>query len=147
VRGLTDRELEILGLLIEGNTFRRGAATLGLSEYAMAAHLEDIRFKLEASTRNLAVLRAARCGLYVPSALSAHHSAEGTATVPRESAARPAAKPFAVRLPASLHRAVEASEAHPEHPFTTRDIAELAHVSPRTLQQGFRQHMGISPMG
>jgi DNA-binding CsgD family transcriptional regulator len=71
MRGLTDRELEILGLLIEGSSYRRSAATLGLSEYAMAAHLEDIRFKLEASTRTLAMLRAARRGLYVPSALAA----------------------------------------------------------------------------
>lgn len=71
IRGLTDRELEILGLLIEGTSYHRIAATLGLSEYATAAHLEDIRFKLEASTRALAMLRADRRGLYVPSALAA----------------------------------------------------------------------------
>jgi AraC-like DNA-binding protein/DNA-binding CsgD family transcriptional regulator len=147
IRALTDRGLEILGRLIEGSSYRRIAARLGLSEYAMAAHLEDIRFKLEASTRNLAVLRAARLGLYVPSALVAPRSADATATVHRQSAASPAAKPFAMRLPAALNRAVEAIEANPEHRFTTRDIAEIAHVSPRTLQQAFRQHMGISPMG
>jgi AraC-like DNA-binding protein/DNA-binding CsgD family transcriptional regulator len=146
MRALTDRELEILGKLVEGSSYRHIAATLGLSECAMAGHIEDIRVKLEASTRTLAMLRAARRGLYVPSALAAPRSADRRATAHRTSAPRPAERPFAMSLPASLRRAVEAIEEHPEHRFTTRDIAEIAHVSPRTLQQGFRQHMGISPM-
>jgi transcriptional regulator GlxA family with amidase domain len=36
-------------------------------------------------------------------------------------------------------------QAHPDHPFTTATLAEIAGVSVRTLQEGFRRHLGISP--
>jgi DNA-binding CsgD family transcriptional regulator len=64
--GLTDRELEILGLLVEGWSNRRIAAALYIAQRTVAAHIEHILVKLGAPTRTLAAVRALRLGLYVP---------------------------------------------------------------------------------
>ncbi|GAA0813314.1 LuxR C-terminal-related transcriptional regulator [Spirilliplanes yamanashiensis] len=64
--GLTDRELEILGLLVEGWPNRRIAAALYIAQRTVAAHIEHILPKLGAPTRTLAAVRALRLGLYVP---------------------------------------------------------------------------------
>lgn len=134
LHGLTGRELAILGLLIEGWSTPRIAAALEISAYAMAAHLEHILVKLEASTRILAMLRAARRGLYVPRLL-----ADGRLSPP-------AVDPVPRLRPLPVQRAVEAIQAHPECPFTISKLAQIAHVSQRTLQERFREYMGISPM-
>ncbi|MFE6157455.1 AraC family transcriptional regulator [Streptomyces sp. NPDC056486] len=47
--------------------------------------------------------------------------------------------------PALVKRAVDAMEAHPEQPFTVAALAEIANVSVRRLQEGFRHYVGMSP--
>jgi DNA-binding CsgD family transcriptional regulator len=66
--GLTARELEVLGLLVEGCSNQEIARTLVVAHRTVAAHLEHILVKLDAPTRTLAAVRAERDGLYVPSA-------------------------------------------------------------------------------
>ncbi|WP_233255396.1 helix-turn-helix transcriptional regulator [Naasia lichenicola] len=66
LHGLTPRELEVLGLIIEGCSNREIARRLIVAARTVAAHLEHILVKLEASSRTLAAVRAEREGLYVP---------------------------------------------------------------------------------
>lgn len=48
--------------------------------------------------------------------------------------------------PRTVRRAVDAIEADPARPLTTADLAAEAGVSVRSLQAGFRAHLGVSPM-
>ncbi|WP_345510352.1 helix-turn-helix transcriptional regulator [Phytohabitans houttuyneae] len=66
---LTRRELEVLGLLVEGCSNRRIASAFRLTERTAATHLEHILTKLHAPTRTLAAVYALRRGLYIPRAL------------------------------------------------------------------------------
>ena len=66
LRGLTPRELEVLGLLIDGGSNGEIARTLVVAQRTVAAHLEHIMAKLSAPSRTLAAVRAERAGLYVP---------------------------------------------------------------------------------
>lgn len=66
LRGLTPRELEVLGLLIDGCSNQQIARALVVAPRTVAAHLEHILVKLGAPTRTLAAVRAERQGLYVP---------------------------------------------------------------------------------
>ncbi|MGY1618847.1 response regulator transcription factor [Geodermatophilus sp. SYSU D00691] len=66
LRALTPRELEVLGLLIEGCSNQQIARALVVAPRTVAAHLEHILAKLDAPTRTLAAVRAERTGLYVP---------------------------------------------------------------------------------
>jgi DNA-binding CsgD family transcriptional regulator len=70
VRGLTRRELEILGLLVDGWSNGQVAAALVIAERTVATHVEHILAKLTASSRALAAVRALRYGLYVPRPLN-----------------------------------------------------------------------------
>jgi DNA-binding CsgD family transcriptional regulator len=70
VRRLTPRELQILGLLVEGWSNQRIAAALVVAQRTVHAHLENILAKLEAATRTQAAVRALRLGLYVPRPLN-----------------------------------------------------------------------------
>jgi DNA-binding CsgD family transcriptional regulator len=63
---LTPRELEILGLLVEGWPNQRIAAAFGITARTVAARVEHILVKLDARTRALAAVRALNRGLYVP---------------------------------------------------------------------------------
>jgi DNA-binding CsgD family transcriptional regulator len=66
LHGLTPRELEVLGLLVEGCSNQEVARALVVAPRTVAAHLEHILVKLGAPTRTLAAVRASRDGLYVP---------------------------------------------------------------------------------
>jgi DNA-binding CsgD family transcriptional regulator len=66
LHGLTPRELEVLGLLVEGCSNQEIARTLVVAPRTVAAHLEHVLAKLGAPTRTLAAVRAERDGLYVP---------------------------------------------------------------------------------
>jgi DNA-binding CsgD family transcriptional regulator len=66
VHGLTPRELEILGLLVEGWPNGRIAAGLVVAERTVATHLEHILVKLRVPTRTGAAAVALRLGLYIP---------------------------------------------------------------------------------
>jgi DNA-binding CsgD family transcriptional regulator len=68
LRGLTPRELEVLGLLVEGASNAAIARVLVVAPRTVAAHLEHILVKLAAPSRNLAAVRAQRAGLFVPPA-------------------------------------------------------------------------------
>jgi AraC-like DNA-binding protein len=48
--------------------------------------------------------------------------------------------------PRTVRRAMEVIEADPARPLTTVDLARIAGVSVRSLQEGFRRHVGMSPM-
>ncbi len=66
LRGLTSRELEVLGLVVDGRSNQQIAHALVIAPRTVAAHLEHILAKLGAPTRTLAAVRAEREGLYVP---------------------------------------------------------------------------------
>jgi DNA-binding CsgD family transcriptional regulator len=67
-RGLTPRELQVLGMLVEGRSNQQIATRLTLAPRTVAAHVEHVLSKLEAPSRTLAAVRAEREGCYVPSA-------------------------------------------------------------------------------
>jgi AraC-like DNA-binding protein len=48
--------------------------------------------------------------------------------------------------PAVVRNAIDLIEAGPHLPLTTSTLARQCHVSARTLQEGFRRHLGMSPM-
>ena len=65
-RGLTPRELQVLGLLVDGRSNQQIAKRLAVAPRTIAAHVEHLLDKLEAPTRTLAAVRAEREGCYVP---------------------------------------------------------------------------------
>jgi DNA-binding NarL/FixJ family response regulator len=66
LNGFTTRELEVLGLLIEGWTNARIAAELVVAPRTVATHLEHILAKLGVPTRAHAAVQAQRTGTYIP---------------------------------------------------------------------------------
>ena len=62
-RGLTDREIEVLRLVVAGQTNRAIAAELVLSERTVAHHVDSIFGKLGVSSRAAATAVALREGL------------------------------------------------------------------------------------
>ncbi|MFJ4221897.1 response regulator transcription factor [Curtobacterium luteum] len=66
LRGLTPRELEVLGHLVEGCSNHEIARALAVTPRTVAAHVEHILVKLNATSRTLAAVRAERAGLYIP---------------------------------------------------------------------------------
>lgn len=67
---LTYRELSVLGMLIAGWTHRRIGAHLRQPRCTVTDILEGVRTRLNAPTRDAAVLRAADQGLYLPPSLT-----------------------------------------------------------------------------
>ncbi|MDP9797498.1 AraC-like DNA-binding protein [Catenuloplanes nepalensis] len=55
-------------------------------------------------------------------------------------------EPAAPSRPRAVKRAIDAMEADPSHPFSTATLAHVAGVSARSLQDGFRRHVGVTPM-
>jgi AraC-like DNA-binding protein len=55
-------------------------------------------------------------------------------------------RPAPPSRPPSVQRAVDAIEATPDVPFTVHDLAKVAGVSVRSLQEGFREYVGMPPM-
>jgi DNA-binding CsgD family transcriptional regulator len=70
LRGLTRRELEVLGFLIDGQANQYIAHTLFITERTVAAHMEHIRAKLDAPSRTVAAVRSLHLALYVPHQLA-----------------------------------------------------------------------------
>jgi DNA-binding CsgD family transcriptional regulator len=66
LHGLTPREVEVLGLLVEGYSNHEIARALVVAPRTVATHLEHVLGKLGAPTRTRAAVRAERDGLYVP---------------------------------------------------------------------------------
>lgn len=52
----------------------------------------------------------------------------------------------AARRPRTVKRALDAIQERPGHPFTAGDLAAIAGVGVRVLQDAFKQHVGMSPM-
>jgi AraC-like DNA-binding protein len=48
--------------------------------------------------------------------------------------------------PRAIRRALDAIHDEPERPFSVADLAEIAGMSVRSLQEGFRRHVGCAPM-
>jgi AraC-like DNA-binding protein len=48
--------------------------------------------------------------------------------------------------PRAIRRVVDAIQSEPERPFTVTDLARTANMSVRSLQEGFRRHVGTAPM-
>jgi DNA-binding CsgD family transcriptional regulator len=67
-RGLTRRELEVLGLVVDGRSNQQIARRLAVAPRTVAVHIEHILHKLDVPTRTLAAVLAEREGCYVPSA-------------------------------------------------------------------------------
>jgi DNA-binding CsgD family transcriptional regulator len=65
-RGLTPRELVVLGLLVDGRSNHDIAQNLVIAPRTVATHVEHILDKLDVPTRTLAAVRAEREGCYVP---------------------------------------------------------------------------------
>ena len=65
-RGLTPRELQVLGLLVDGQSNQQIGRQLAVAARTVAAHVEHILRKLDTPTRTLAAVRAEREGCYVP---------------------------------------------------------------------------------
>jgi DNA-binding CsgD family transcriptional regulator len=66
LRGLTPRELQVMGYLIDGCSNQEIAHHLVLASRTVATHVEHILVKLQASSRTSAAVQAFREGLYVP---------------------------------------------------------------------------------
>ncbi|HWG99557.1 MAG TPA: LuxR C-terminal-related transcriptional regulator [Pilimelia sp.] len=84
---LTRRELEVLGLLVEGWSNARIAAALVVAERAVVAHLDRILAKLDAPSRTAAAVRALRQGLYVPAGPGRGAGRQGAAPAGRRTSA------------------------------------------------------------
>ena len=65
-RGLTPRELQVLGLLVDGGSNQQIARQLTIAARTVAAHVEHILHKLGTPTRTQAAVQAERQGCYVP---------------------------------------------------------------------------------
>jgi DNA-binding CsgD family transcriptional regulator len=65
-RGLTPRELEVLGLVVDGRSNQQIATRLAVTPRTVAAHVEHILHKLAAPSRTQAAVQAEREGCYVP---------------------------------------------------------------------------------
>jgi AraC-like DNA-binding protein len=59
---------------------------------------------------------------------------------------RALAAPAQPGRPAAVLNAMDLIEAGPHLPLTTSTLAKQCHVSARTLQEGFRRHLGMPPM-
>jgi DNA-binding NarL/FixJ family response regulator len=60
---LTDRELAVLKLVVEGKTNQEVGLALGISDKTVEKHLDNIFTKLEVTSRVEAAVRAVREGL------------------------------------------------------------------------------------
>ncbi|WP_067177698.1 AraC family transcriptional regulator [Microtetraspora niveoalba] len=56
------------------------------------------------------------------------------------------AAPAPPALPKVVRRAMEFMHEHAGRPLSTDDVARAVAVSSRSLQEGFRRHLGLSPM-
>ncbi|MFC3993319.1 LuxR C-terminal-related transcriptional regulator [Actinoplanes siamensis] len=70
LHGLTRRELEVLGFLIDGRPNQHIASRLFITERTVAAHLEHIRAKFGAPSRTVAAVRSLHEALYIPHELA-----------------------------------------------------------------------------
>lgn len=50
------------------------------------------------------------------------------------------------RRPRTVKRTLDAMHAQPQHPFTVAELAGIAGVGVRVLQESFRRHVGMSPL-
>jgi AraC-like DNA-binding protein len=48
--------------------------------------------------------------------------------------------------PRAIRRVLDAMHDQPEWPFTVAELAEIANMSVRSLQEGFRRYLGVAPM-
>ncbi len=48
--------------------------------------------------------------------------------------------------PRAIKRVMDAIHSEPERPFTVGDLAQIAGISVRSLQEGFRRYVGSTPM-
>lgn len=60
---LTDRERDVLGLLVDGQSNKEIAASLGIGEKTVKTHISNILAKLGVQSRTQAALHAVRAGL------------------------------------------------------------------------------------
>jgi DNA-binding CsgD family transcriptional regulator len=92
LHGLSQRELQVLGLLVTGASNERIAAALGITARTVEVHIDHVRTKLAASSRTAAAARALRRGLFVPSPSLVDHGPPAH-TLPRAGAQNPSLAP------------------------------------------------------
>lgn len=56
------------------------------------------------------------------------------------------ARPHPPSRPRTVKRAIDAMHAHADQPLTMAGLAEIAGTSVRSLQEGFKRHVGMAPM-
>ncbi len=78
LQGLSNRELQVLGLLVTGASNEQIARTLGITTRTVEVHVEHVRAKLAAASRTTAAARALRLGLFVPPFPLTDHHGVGT---------------------------------------------------------------------
>ena len=71
VHRLTSRELEVLGMIVDGSSNHEIARRLVVTTRTVAAHVEHILAKLSSPSRTHAAVRAQREGIYVPVVVAA----------------------------------------------------------------------------
>jgi DNA-binding CsgD family transcriptional regulator len=93
LHGLTPRELEVLGHVIDGCSNGEIARALVVAQRTVAAHIEHILTKLAAPSRTLAAVRAEREGIYVPPRPPRAPASAGQSGRPSARSARPGSPP------------------------------------------------------
>jgi DNA-binding CsgD family transcriptional regulator len=88
LRGLTHRELQVLGLLVTGASNDQIAAALGITVRTVEVHVDHVRAKLDARSRTTAAARALRLGLFVPPPPAVGRGALHSNATPRGGALR-----------------------------------------------------------
>ncbi|MGV9245817.1 helix-turn-helix transcriptional regulator [Streptomyces sp. NPDC003710] len=83
----------------------------------------------------------------VVSTATQHLAASVLAAFPSNALTDPTAADRADARPPALRRAVAYIDDHADQDITVADIAAAAHVTIRTLQYAFRQHLDTTPLG
>ncbi len=109
---------------------KEGAGWLALVK-TLAADLDDDSSLLYNHLISSQLVHAVTTGLL----LAANHDYRELLLSPA-----PAARPRTVK------RAIDAIHAHPEESWTVSELAQFVGVSVRTLQDGFRRYVGVSPV-
>ncbi len=79
--GLTQRQAQILALLVQGKPNKLICRALGISDSTVKAHISSVLRILGVDNRTEAVIKLGRLGVRLPAPISSVHDASGSATV------------------------------------------------------------------
>ncbi len=78
--GLTQRQAQILALLVQGKPNKLICRALGISDSTVKAHISSVLRILGVDNRTEAVIKLGRLGMRLPAPISSVHDASGSAT-------------------------------------------------------------------